>query len=97
MTVKFGTLNPMNGQYTFTPTLDEAVAISARIASDFYLAQTHNQPVVKVEVDDSGVETWSALDGTSLLSPAQIEAQAAELAKHMEAFFDAQQMPVTNL
>lgn len=97
MTLKFGTLNPMTGQYTFAPTLDEAVVASAQIAFDFYLSQTHNQPIVKVEVDDAGVETWSGIDGASLLSPAQIEAQYEELTKHMQAFVDAQQMPVTNL
>lgn len=97
MTIKFGVLNPMNGQYTFAQTLDEAAVSSAKTAFDFYLAQTHNQPIVKVEVDDAGVETWSGLDGTLLLSPAQIEAQVAEMTKHMQAFVDAQQLPVTNL
>lgn len=98
MATKYAIFNPITAQYNFASTIEDAITESAKIAAEFYLSHSHNQPIVKVQVDATGAETWSALSGEEVLSPAQMDAQVNELKKQMEeAFAGAHQMPVTNL
>jgi hypothetical protein len=97
MTKQYAVLNPKDGSYQRFDTIDEVVKAAVDVAFAFYLDHTHNMPFADITVNEDGSETWHSLDGTELLSPAQIEAEAQKMAEHMQSFIDAQQLQVTNL
>lgn len=97
MTQQFAVLDPATGQYTKFDTAEAALDAGAQIAANFYLAQTHGRPFAVIEVAENGAETWAAPDGTPMMSPEQIAADAAARIRHLESFTNAGTIPVTNL
>jgi hypothetical protein len=62
MAVKYGIISPQTGQYNYVEREDELFAKMASAAMTFYLTHTHNSPISRIEVNEDGSETWSALD-----------------------------------
>lgn len=62
MTTKYAIVNPQTGMYEYVNDATEIDAKVAEIAIAFYFAHTHNSPVSKIEIDDSGAETWYSMN-----------------------------------
>ena len=97
MTRQFAVLNPTDGQYAKFDTPEQAVDAAVTIAVSFYISQTHGQPFAQINVAEDGTETWSAPDGTPMLSPAQHQAEMEARMRYLDSFVNAGVIPVTQL
>jgi hypothetical protein len=67
MTQYYNILNPLTGQYTSATTVDASIQILAETAWNFYLSQTHGNPMSLITVNADGNETWKAFEGTEFV------------------------------
>ena len=67
MTQYYNILNPLTGQYTSATTVDASIQILAETAWNFYLSQTHGNPISLITVNDNGTETWKTFDGVEFV------------------------------
>ena len=67
MTQYYNIFNPMTGQYTSATTVDASVQLLAHTAWNFYLSQTHGNPISLITVNNNGTETWKAFDGVEFV------------------------------
>lgn len=58
LSVKYRTVNPIDGSETDYDTFEEAQQASKYFVWDFFMHHTHNSPVSKVTVLDTGEEIW---------------------------------------
>jgi len=58
LSVKYRTTNPLDGSETDYDTFEEAQQASKYFVWDYYNYLTHNSPVSKVTVLDTGEEVW---------------------------------------
>lgn len=63
---KYAIFNPLNGQYTYTESLEECKFEMANTAYNFYISHSHNNPVSIVEYFEDGTEKWQNGDGTNI-------------------------------
>lgn len=63
MTIKYAVLNPSIGEYEYVENESDVSAKVAEIALAFYMEHTHNAPVSKVEIDETGAEIWYSASG----------------------------------
>jgi hypothetical protein len=93
---KYAHLNPNTGEYKMFDTREETVSSAVDVAFQLFLFHTHGQPFVEIEVDEAGVETWSAAhDGAPMLSPAQLLAEVEQMQARMRAFLNNEPIAVT--
>jgi hypothetical protein len=67
MTQYYNILNPITGQYTSATAVDASIQILAETAWNFYLSQTHGNPISLITVNDNGTQTWKAFDGAEFI------------------------------
>jgi hypothetical protein len=88
---KYAHLDPTIGQYKTFNTREEVIASAVDTVLQFFLYHTHGNPFVEINVNEDGSEVWTAAhDGSSMLSPAEIEAQ-------VKAFLAGQTIPTSTL
>ena len=97
MKTEFALFNPASGDYVRTDSREAAVIAAAQIAADFYFSHAHGTPMVMIKTDDSGTETWTAPDGSTVMSPAEVAAQFEASERHRLSFENAGEIPVTTL
>jgi hypothetical protein len=69
-------LNPQTGEYAEGRTLTQCLNLVAQTAYDLYMTHTHGNPFTVVTVDEAtGAETWTGVNGETILSPAEIQAE----------------------
>jgi hypothetical protein len=66
MTTRYAILNPQVGEYEYVDDITLVKEKVAELAMAHYLAHTHGAPVSQVDTDDTGAETWSAVDLNTL-------------------------------
>ena len=75
MATKFAVLNPQTAQYSFANDKDNAIALIASTAVEFYLQHAHGELCSVVVTNDDGSVNWFTATGESRLSPQEIEAE----------------------
>jgi hypothetical protein len=58
LSVKYRIVNPLDNSETDYDTFEEARQASKYFVWDLFLQHTHNSPVSKVSVSDTGEEIW---------------------------------------
>jgi len=58
LSVKYRTISPLDGSQTDYDTFEEAQQASKYFVWDLFLQHTHNSPISKVTVSDTGEEIW---------------------------------------
>jgi len=91
MKTEFAVLNPNDGSYTRVATKEEATTVAAQLATDFYFTHSQQSPLTIVITDDNGTESWTAPDGTKMLSPAEV---AVELEKQARLNISVTSIPL---
>ena len=66
MATRYAVLNPSAGEYVYVDSHNECLTKAKELAWQFYLTHTHNSPISQVDTDDTGAETWSAIDVNTL-------------------------------
>lgn len=79
MTIFYAILNPSNGTYTNTNTIEERDALIAQRAIDVLMTHTHGEPFSVVEVGVDGSETWRTPTGEERPSDADLKNRASLL------------------
>jgi hypothetical protein len=91
MKTEFAILNPTNGSYTRVTTREAVTTVAAQVAADFYFMHSQQSPLTIIITDDNGIESWTAPDGTKVLSPAEV---AIEVEKHARFTIPISSIPV---
>jgi len=97
MKTQFAVLNPTNGEYTYVDTAEELAQVMVSHAYDFYLSQTHGNPVSVVQTNDAGAETWFTLAGERIPTLEEIQASMSLKMKNIQSMQDAAALDVTRL
>jgi len=72
--LKYGIINPADGQYTYADTPDEAANILSDRLIEFFKHYAGGTLLAFIDVDDNGAETWFNLQGQYDQAQEQIEA-----------------------
>lgn len=96
MKIKYAILNPADGSYQYSDTLDGAATIAAQTAVAFYKAHTHDAFLTVVEEVD-GVEKWYAPTGEQVLTGDEVQERIARTLRSLEQFKNADTLTVTKL
>ena len=98
MTTKYAYIHPTTRQYLFTDSADTLLTDLATFAVETYINHYSNgQAYTLVETLPDGSEKWSTPDGTSVPSPADIQAQIEAEIKKRQMFANAGVIPTTTL
>lgn len=79
MAILYAVLNPLDGTYIRTNTVEERDALIAQFAVDLFMSHTHGEPSCVVEVSVEGNEVWRTPAGDERLSDAELKNRASLL------------------
>jgi hypothetical protein len=79
---KYLILNPITGIHEEVFTEEDAIDLAASIAFEFYLNQSHGNPINVLRTDLNGIETLTSFNGKLLytITP-EMRAKIAKIAK----------------
>jgi len=77
MKIIYKVFNPQNGLYTDLSSIEECTQLFAKIAYEFYVTHTGNQPI-SIVIEEDGVETWRNMQGTEIVNPELVQQQILE-------------------
>lgn len=96
MKIKYAILNPADGSYAYSDTLEGATEIAAQNAVAFFKVHTHDAFLTVVEEVDGG-DKWYAPSGKQIPADVDLAEKVAKALRSLEQFKDAATLTVTKL